>query len=96
MIEIAGEIIRWHLHETKIILGNQPKTAAEQDAQRLLQWILEKELLETSPRYLQQYGPIREKILRNRAIQTLIEFHYMREIKQEGKTLLLVNPKLYN
>lgn len=93
-VDQAAEIIRWHLRETKIILNSNPQTVQDQDAQRLLQWIVEKDLNETSPRYLQQYGPLRDKSRRDRAVQILLELHHIKEIRRDGKTTLLVNPNL--
>ncbi len=60
-IEQASEVIYWHLHETKMILGHQPQTPAQEDSTRLLQWMVDKGLTETTPRYLQQFSPIRDK-----------------------------------
>ena len=92
-IDNAAEIIYWHLLETKIILGENPQTIQQQDALRLLQWIRDKGLTETSPRHLQQYGPIREKKCRDRAVQILSEHHCLKETRRDGKTILLVNPR---
>ncbi len=92
-IDNAAEIIYWHLLEIKIILGETPQTVRQQDAIRLLQWIRDKGLTETSPRYLQQYGPIRAKKCRDCAVQILSEHDYLKEIRRDGKTILLVNPK---
>lgn len=92
-LDHAAEVIHWHLLETKIILGDNPQTIQQQDAIKLLNWIKEKELTETSPRYLQQYSPFREKKRRDHAVQILSEYYYLKEIKRDGKTVLLVNPK---
>lgn len=93
--ERAIQIIHWHLLETRNLLDTQPQTYEHQDAIKLLNWIHEKALQETTPRYLQQYGPIREKPRRDKAIKTLIENHYFQESKVDGKTLLMVNPQVF-
>lgn len=94
-IEQASEIMRWHLLESKTILGNNPQTAKQQDAQKLLHWIIEKELYEVSPRYLLQYGPLRDRKRRDKAIEILFETHHVKETKHDGKTVLLVNPHIF-
>ncbi len=93
-IEQASEIISWHLHETKMILGNQPKTPEQEDCVQLLQWIIDKELSETTPRHLQQFSPIRDKMRRDLAIKSLSELNYLRAEKLQGKTTLIINPHL--
>lgn len=91
-IEQASVIINWHLHETKMILGNQPQNPAQEDSIRLLQWIIDKGLTKTTPRHLQQYSPLRDKIRRDRAITNLSELNYLKAEKYQGKTILRVNP----
>ena len=59
----------------------------------MLQWIKAKNLTETTSRYLQQYGGFRDKSKRDKAINTLVEHHYLVEKRDKGKVLLLVNPK---
>lgn len=93
-IEQATEIINWHLFETKIILGSQLQTPTQEDSTKLLQWIIDKGLSKTTPRYLQQFSPIRDKSRRDRAIQMLAELHYLKTEKCGGKTMLTINPHL--
>jgi len=92
-IEQAIQIIQWHLFEARRILSPQSQSPDQQDASRLLQWIIEKKLTETTPQYLQQYSPIRDKKRRDKAIDNLIESCYLRQSKQMKKTILLTNPK---
>ncbi|CAN5401283.1 hypothetical protein BH10PSE19_BH10PSE19_01760 [soil metagenome] len=94
-IEQATTIIQWHLLETRRILDNQPESSQQTDAIRLLQWLKSKQIQQTTPRYLQQYSPIRDKIDRDDAIAILIENHYLQEITLGGKVYLLVNPILF-
>lgn len=93
-IEQATTIIQWHLLETRRILDNQPESS-QTDAIRLLQWLKNKQTQQTTPRYLQQYSPIRDKVDRDNAIAILIENHYLQEITLGGKVYLLVNPILF-
>ncbi len=91
----AISIIRWHLNETKRVLGSQFLTPTQQAANKLLKWILDHELTETSPRELVQYGPIRDKTKRDEAIKTLLEDNCLQEIKEKKKVTLLLNPCFY-
>ncbi len=92
-IEQAIEIIRWHLGETRRIFFSRPKSNQHADAVKLLEWILGKGFSSTTPRFLQQYSPIREKQRRDKAIQMLIDHHYLSETMADSKTVLLVNPR---
>ncbi len=92
--EQAIEIIRWHLCETRRIFFSKPRSSQHVDAIKLLEWISEKGFTSTTPRFIQQYSPIREKHRRDKAIQMLIDHHYLNESRSEGKTTLLVNPRI--
>lgn len=92
--EQAIEIIRWHLCETRRIFFARPKSSQHADSIRLLEWIHEKGFVLTTPRFLQQYSPIREKQRRDKALQMLIDHQYLAETKDDGKTVLSVNPRI--
>lgn len=92
--EQAIEIIRWHLCETRRIFFSKPRSSQHADAIKLLEWIGEKGFTSTTPRFIQQYSPIREKPRRDKAIQMLIDHHYLNESRDEGKTVLLVNSRI--
>lgn len=93
-VEQATSIINWHMFETKTILGAQAQTPEQEDSLKLLQWLTEKALPKTTPRYLQQFGPIRDKARRDRAIDILEAHHYLKRTKESGKTVLEVTPKI--
>ncbi len=93
-VERAMQIIEWHLWETKRLLQLEIGSHPQQDAMRLIQWLKDKALLETTPRQLQQYSPVRDKTRRDEAVQHLIDMAYLKEMKQSGKTVLLVNPAI--
>lgn len=93
-VERASEVIYWHLNETKMILGKQPQNPIQDDSSRLLGWIIDKGLSETTPRYLQQFSPIRDKAKRDLAIKNLSELNYLRTGKIQGKTIIIINPYL--
>jgi hypothetical protein len=92
-MEQAIEIISWHLSETRRIFYSRPKSNQHADTIKLLGWIVEKAFATTTPRFLQQYSPIREKQRRDKAIQMLIDHHYLNETNSDGKTVLSVNPR---
>jgi hypothetical protein len=94
-MEQAIEIIRWHLCETRRVFYSRPKSSQHVDAVKLLGWIIEKGFTTTTPRFLQQYSPIRDKQRRDKALQMLIDHHYLGETKIDGKTVLLVNPMAF-
>lgn len=91
----AIEIIRWHLFETRRIFYSRPKSSQHADAIKLLHWVVAKSFTSTTPRFLQQYSPIREKQRRDKAVQMLIDHSYMCETNLDGKTTLLVNPQTF-
>jgi hypothetical protein len=91
--EQAIEIIRWHLCETRRIFFSKPRSSQHADAVKLLEWISEKGFTSTSPRFLQQYSPIREKQRRDKAIQMLLDHYYLQETMSDGRTSLLINHK---
>jgi hypothetical protein len=92
-IERASQVIHWHLLETKKIIDAKNNSQNHADARRLLQWIKEKELTKITPRYLQQYSPLRDKAKRNADIEVLLENHYLQETHQDGKIILMINPR---
>lgn len=91
----AISIIRWHLNESKRVLGNQFLTPTQHSANKILHWMIDRELTETSPRELVQYGPIRDKDKRDEALKLLQGDHCLKEIKQGKKTTLILNPCFY-
>lgn len=94
-VEQAITIIHWHLIETKRILEPANEFNVTQDAVKLINWIKNRNLKDTSPRYLQQYSPIREKSKRDKAISLLIDHHFIKESTFNNKTTLLINPMSY-
>lgn len=91
----AIAIIRWHLNESKRVLGNQFLTPTQHAANKVLRWMIDHELTETSPRELVQYGPIRDKEKRDEALKLLLDDHCLKEIKTGKKTTLFLNPCFY-
>ena len=54
--------------------------------------MIEKGFTSTTPRFLQQYSPIRERQRRDKAIEMLADHHYLYESKADQATVLLLNP----
>lgn len=93
-VEQAITIVHWHLIETKHILEPVNESTTAQDAVKLINWIKSRNLNDTSPRYLQQYSPIREKSQRDKAISLLMDHYFIKESISNNKTILLINPMI--
>lgn len=93
-VEQAITIVHWHLLETKHILEPVNESTTAQDAVKLINWIKSRDLENTSPRYLQQYSPIREKSKRDKAISLLMDHYFIKESTFNNKTILLINPMI--
>ena len=93
-ISRAATVIRWHLTEARKLVGTVPDTPVNRNAKKIITWLQEKAILETTPRFLQRNGPVREKAARDAAIDALIERHYLRQVSQNGKIVLSVNPSV--
>jgi hypothetical protein len=92
--EQAIAVIKWHLEETKRMIDKSAEEHPTRDAQKLLNWFKNKNLSEVTPRYFQQHSAIRDKYRLNKAIETLIEHHYLIEKVYTNKTTLSLNPKI--
>jgi hypothetical protein len=82
------------LLEAKRIL-HVPHQVENSEAKKMLNWLKEKKIGETSARHLQQFGGFRDKEKRNNAIDTLLEHYYLRETTINDKSILQVNPLLF-
>lgn len=95
-IEQAIEIIKWHLLETRGVLNLYEVDNQQNDAIKLIRWIKAKQLKQFTPRFLQQYSPIRNKAKRDNAIELLASKHYLQEVILDGVTTLVINPNLFD
>ena len=93
-VEQAVKIIHWHLIEARRILINHSQTEQQQKASKLLNWLLQKNISTVTPRYLQQYSPLRDKKELHQALQLLIQHHCIKETQDQDKSCFLVNPAL--
>lgn len=92
-VEQAIEVVFWHLLETKRLFESEAPEKPT-NAQKLLNWIKTKKLTKTTSREIQQQGRFRQREERDKAIEILIENHYLAEAKEDGKSILLINPIL--
>ena len=93
-MEQAIEIIHWHLQETRRLLSTYATGENVSDAETLSEWLINKEIETISIRDIQRLSPLRDKNRRNDAIEKLLEHHYVRLIKIDGKSSLAINPYL--
>jgi putative DNA primase/helicase len=95
----ATIVARWHLNEVGRVLEYQSQAPLLENAESLLEWLLERPDRRATLQEVSQYGPYRlrmERSARKRAIALLEEHHMALERKIDGKTYLLANPHLYN
>ena len=91
-IEHAIEIINWHLQETHRLLSEKTVSTPFGDAQKLMNWLISKKSSLTSTRDLQRLSNLRDKARLDDAIEILIEHQVLRQITEDKKTYLEVNP----
>ncbi len=93
--EQAIEIIQWHLEETRRLLAPLPAETQLADAEKLMKWLLSKNLRQTTPRAIQQSSPIRQRERRDNALSVLIEHHWVRLTYHGKQAMIEVNPKVF-
>jgi hypothetical protein len=91
-IEQAITLMNWYLSEAKRLLEPQSTQPNLEDAKKLLVWLLEQRQQTTTPRDILQFGPLRSKIQRDDALETLMEHQYIRLVKTGNKTQIDINP----
>lgn len=91
-LENAREIILWHLQEIRRLLTAESVKTPFNDAQKLLNWFIEKEYTTISLRDIQRLSPLRDKVRMNDALEVLIEHKVMREQKIGTKHVMEINP----
>ena len=93
-IEQSIEINLWHLKETKRILGMGEDVEAISHAEKLIDWMINREEEMISQRDLQRLGPLRNKNQLEDIICLLEDHNYLKSSTQGKKTLIEINPKL--
>ena len=94
--EQAIEIVNWHLQEARRILASPPENSIQQEAKKLMKWMLTSGLQQTTPRFIQQSGPFRYKTQRDTALEILAENHWIRMDKKDNQVMTEVNPHAVN
>jgi len=90
-IEQAITLMNWYLFEARRLLEPQSTQPNLDDARKLLVWLLEQRPQTTTPRDILQFGPLRNKVQRDNALETLIEHQYIRLVKTGNKTRIDMN-----
>jgi hypothetical protein len=94
-MEQAIAIIQWHLEETRRLLAPFPQESNYEDAEKLMKWILSKRLRETTPRIIQQSGPLRQRARRDNALSVLVEHNWIRLGNRNNQAIIEVNPNVF-
>ena len=92
-IERAYEIMVWHLNESKRIFGATEHSQVEHDANKIMDWVREKSLRQTTPRDIMQRSPIRDKSRRNSALKLLERTHHIQTTTGSNGAIILINPR---
>lgn len=98
VLEGATRLAEWHLNESRRYFGEMAQAPELSDAARLDRWILgylqriKKSTVHR--RYLQQFGPVRERDRLSAALNELVDLDRIR-LSQHGKKIIVeVNPAL--
>lgn len=94
-MEQAISITAWHLQEAQRVLAPLISEPHLDDARLLINWIIERGLKTTTSRELLQYSPLRDRLQRDNAVHTLLQYNQIRISKEGKKTVLEVNPRLF-
>lgn len=92
-MEQAITLTRWYLCEARRLLGPKSAQPYIDDARKLLDWLLARKPEMPTPREILQFSPLRNKELRDNALETLIEHQYIRLTKLGNKTRIELNPR---
>lgn len=91
-VEQAITLMYWYLQEARRLLEPQLIQPNLNEARKLLDWLLERRPQTTSPREILQFSPLRTKVQRDSALETLIEHQQIRLIKTGNQTRIEINP----
>lgn len=92
-MEQAITLMHWYLFEARRLLEPQSTQPNLDEAQKLLDWLLQQRPQTTTPREILQFSPLRNKEQRDNALETLMEHQYLRLVKTGNKTRVELNPK---
>ncbi len=94
-MEQAIAIIRWHLQEARRLFTHYVPDTENANAMLLKEWLMAKDIRYVSLRDIQRLSPLRDKSIRDKAVESLIEYDYAKIEKIDGKTSLILNPHLF-
>lgn len=94
-VDSAYQIIEWHLNEAKRLFGDHTETQVEHDAQLILNWVREKELVEVSPRELLRSSPVRDKSRRDKALTLLEKTNHIQRSRSGRSHWIHFHPAIY-
>ena len=80
------------MQETRRLLNIEAMSTSDSDAQKLITWLMDRNLDVTSTREIQRLSNIRERVRLNNALEILVEHHYIRLTKDGNKILVHLNP----
>jgi hypothetical protein len=83
------------LQETRCLLAPFPAETQFEDAEKLMNWLLSKQLRHTTPRTIQQSSPLRQRERRDSALEVLVEHHWVRIVTRDNQTVIEVNPNVF-
>jgi putative DNA primase/helicase len=96
--ERASCITAWHLSEARRFFGELALPQELANAARLDKWLIEhfkqEQTLEVGKRYVQQYGPLRNRTLLDAAINELAELDRIRIVVEGKRMAIRINPAL--
>ncbi len=99
-MQAAAHIVTWHLYEARRFLNSIGLPKTRSDAVKLDAWLLkychEHGVARVSPQQILQYGPasLRNTTHRDNAIDELIDAGRVRQVKQNGRCYMEINPAL--
>ena len=93
--EQAITIIDWHLQETRRLLTMESTSAPTLDAQKLMNWLIEKDMTFTTTREIQRLSTLRDKPRLNDALTVLVEHNRIKITKSGNKTMVELNPHCF-
>lgn len=91
-VEQAITLMHWYLQEARRLLEPQSTRPNLDEARKLLDWLLARRPQTTTPREILQFGPLRNKVQRDSALETLMEHRQIRLLKTGNKTRIAINP----
>ncbi len=92
-IEQAIALMQWYLQEARRLLETPSSTQPNfDDARKLLEWLLVRRPLSTTPREILQLSSWRNKSQRDNALKILVEHHQIRLVKTGNKSVIELNP----